>query len=349
MRPRRLAFFAASAAFAVAVLTAPLEGTAWAEPTEADIAQARQLGQQAQEAFDAGNFADSEKKWAAAQKLYSVAPTLTLGLARTQVKLGKLVAAQENYNKIIREWGDNPSPPPAFKEALDAARAEVGAVSARVANVTISVEGAPPNAKVTIDGDSVPNAALGLGRPVDPGQHVVKAVADGYLPAEVSFTVAEAGKAEAKLKMEKDPNAVVTPPPQGPGDTIPPPGGDDRRGGGSNKTLAYAAFGVGGVGLVLGTITGLVAIGKKSDLNSMCTDGRCPPSAQDTVDSYNTMGTLSTVGFIVGGVGIAAGAVLWLTAPKSTGALAPTTKTAKSDRWITPYVGPGSAGVTGRF
>ena len=36
-----------------------------------DIAQARQLGQQAQAAFDAGNYAESEKLWAAAAKLYS--------------------------------------------------------------------------------------------------------------------------------------------------------------------------------------------------------------------------------------------------------------------------------------
>lgn len=341
----RTAFCAATLAFAA--LSLPFSGIAHAaEPTEADIAQARDLGQQAAEAYEKGDYADSEKKWAAAQKLYPVAPTLTLGLARTQLKLGKLVAAQEGYNKIIREWGDNPNPPPAFKDALDAARAEVGAVSARVASVVISVDGAPPNAEVTIDGDSVPNAALGLGRPVDPGQHVVKAKADGYLPTEVTFTVAEAGKAEAKLKMEKDPNAVVAPPP--PGGEMPPPQGGEK-GGSTNKTLAFAAFGVGAAGLLVGGITGIVAVGKKSDLNGQCIDGKCPATAQDTIDSYNTMGTLSTVGFIIGGVGVAAGAVLWLTAPKSASGALAAPRTATNSRWISPYVGPGAAGVTGRF
>src|SRR4051794_17431972 len=85
--------------------------TAWAQ--DADIAQARQLGQEAQSAYDAGKFAESEKLWAAAAKLYSAAPTLTLGLARTQAKLGKVVAAQESYNRIIREWSNVASPPPA--------------------------------------------------------------------------------------------------------------------------------------------------------------------------------------------------------------------------------------------
>src|SRR4051812_9647369 len=73
---------------------------------DADIAQARTLGQQAQAAYDAGNFAESEKLWSAAAKLYPAAPTLTLGLARTQAKQGKVVAAQESYNRIIREWSN---------------------------------------------------------------------------------------------------------------------------------------------------------------------------------------------------------------------------------------------------
>src|SRR5438874_10910910 len=89
------------------------------EAQSQDIAQARQLGQQAQAAYDAGNYAESEKLWNAAAKLYSQAPTLTLGLARTQAKLGHVVGAQESYNKIIREWSNNPSPPPAFKDALE--------------------------------------------------------------------------------------------------------------------------------------------------------------------------------------------------------------------------------------
>src|SRR4051794_868602 len=76
---------AASLPLACAATSMTFAPAAYAQDVAAqDIAQARQLGQQAQAAFDAGNFAESEKLWAAATKLYSVAPTLTLGLARTQ-------------------------------------------------------------------------------------------------------------------------------------------------------------------------------------------------------------------------------------------------------------------------
>ena len=329
-----------AAAVAVAAGTF-VPATAFAQ--DADIAQARQLGQQAQTAYDAGNYSESEKLWAAAAKLYSAAPTLTLGLARTQAKLGKVVAAQESYNRIIREWGNNPSPPPAFKDALEAARAEVTAVSARVASVVVTVDG-PVSPVVTIDGQSVPAAALGLKRPVDAGSHTVKASADGYKPAEATFKVAEGGNAEAKLKMEKSADVAVGPVAT-PGSVTEPPAAGGGSKGGSTKTLAFVAFGVGGAGLAVGSITGIIAIGKHGDLKDKCADGKCPATEQSNVDSYKTMGTISTVGFIIAGVGGIAGAVLLFTGPKETASSAGTSPRVT----MTPYLGVTSAGVTGQF
>lgn len=326
--------------------------TAWAQ--DADIAQARQLGQQAQAAFEAGNYAESEKLWAAAAKLYSAAPTLTLGLARAQVKLGKFVAAQESYNRIIREWSSVASPPPAFKDALESAKTEVTAVSSKIASVVVTVEG-PAAPVVTIDGQTVPPAALGLKRPVDPGTHTVKASADGFKPTEATFHVAEGGSADAKLKMEKSADgavAAVPAPvgsPTGSSPTEPGPEGSSK--GGSSKTLALVAFGVGGAGLVVGSITGILAIGKHGDLKDKCPDGSCPATEQSTVDSYKTMGTISTIGFIVAGVGGIAGAVLLFTAPKETASSGRSRFATVPAKGVimTPYLGVTSAGLTGSF
>jgi hypothetical protein len=355
-------------AFALALAaTLPLAVLTVASPAHAqdassqDIAQARQLGGQAQAAYDKGDFTESEKLWTAAAKLYTQAPTLTLGLARTQAKLGKVVAAQESYNKIVREWGNTPNPPPAFKDAVEAAKTEVVAVSAKVASVTVSIEG-PTNPQVTIDGQAVPAAALGLKRPVDPGSHKVTATADGYKPADTTFSVTEGGSAAATLKMEKAAGGAVAaapvPGPAGPGPASPgEPGADVGTGkGSSNKTLAFVAFGVGGAGLVVGAITGAIALGKAGDLKTACDANKtCPASSQSDVDSYKSVGTISTIGFIVAGVGGVAGVVLLLTAPKDNAASASTgrytTVAVKRDVGpsVTPYFGGTSAGVTGRF
>jgi hypothetical protein len=333
--------------FAAVLATSMMAGTAAmaAEPSPADLAQARDLSVQAQQMFEQGKFDESEKHWIAAEKLYPAAPTLTLGLARTQAKLGKLVLAQENYKKIIRENENNPNLSPAFKDAVESAKSEVGPVSARIANVVIKVEG-PASPTVTIDGQPVAASTLGLKRPVDPGSHTIKAEAPGYSPVTQSFQVAEAGVADATIKMEKGPDGL-------------PPGHDSKvdvgPGKSSNKTMAFVAFGVGGAGLIFGAVTGILAIGKHGDLEDQCQGGKCPATLQDDVDSYKTMGLLSTIGFIVGGVGVAAGTVLLLTAPKEGSSSAPpaafkTVKKTDSARltW-TPFVGAGGGGIRGTF
>lgn len=344
MRRRILVPTLLSATLAFATATGPALA---ADPPPQDVAQARELGQQAQATYEAGNFAESEKLWAAAERLYPAAPTLTLGLARAQAKLGKLVLAQEAYNKILREHGQAKGLSPAFKDALEAARAEVGAVSAKIANVVISVEG-PANPQVTLDGQPVSSAGLGLKRPIDPGSHTVRAEAPGYEPAETAFEVAPSGSAEAKLKLEKRPDAPAPEAaPGGGAHAYGPEASTPSRG--SNKTLAIIAFGVGGAGLVFGGVTGAIALGQHGDLSSKCPDGRCASELGGDVDAYQTMGTLSTIGFVVGGVGVAAGAVLWFTAPKEAAHAATSTKAAETTLLWQPYVGVGGGGVTGRF
>src|SRR5258706_3157916 len=75
---------------------------ALAEPTPADRATARTLAQEGQQALEAKNYAIAIDRFGRADSLVH-APTLLLGLARSQVGLGKLVEAQESYNRIIRE------------------------------------------------------------------------------------------------------------------------------------------------------------------------------------------------------------------------------------------------------
>jgi hypothetical protein len=334
-------FARAALAAALAVGSMTYAGTALADPTPQDISQARDLGQQAQTALDAGNYAESEKLWTAASNLYPAAPTLTLGLARSQAKQGKYVLARENYNKIIREQSNNPNASQAFKDALTAAQSEIEQATAKIAHVTITIEGGAPNAQVTIDDDAVNAAGLGVPRPIDPGQHTVRASAEGYAPAETTFQVADAGNAEAKLTLTKIAGAAQPVQPVPPTQPVQPAEPVTTK---RDHTLAIVAFGVGGAGLIFGAITGGMALGKHGDLSDQCTDsGKCPSRASDDLDSYHTLATLSTVGFIVGGVGVAAGAVLWFAGPKKQ-----VQGSARGIEWH-PYFAGNGGGVSGRF
>jgi hypothetical protein len=320
--------------------------------SDADKATARSLGQEGQEALDRKDFKTAEDRFKRAESLFH-APTLALGLARSLAANGKYVAAQETYNRIIRE-GTPPGAPAAFVKAVEDAKSEVASVSPKIGGVTITVAG-PESPKVMLDDTQVPSAALGVKRPVDPGAHVVKATAEGYEPAEMRFSVAEGGSANAALTMKKASSVAVAPvpgpAPAGPSTTPAPatsssmaPENADTGVStkSSQKTFGWVALGVGGAGLAVGAITGLLAIGKHSDLKDACGDNPCPADKQSDVDSFHTMGTISTIGFIVGGVGVAAGTVLLLTAPKAQTASA--TKPS-----VTPFIGLGTVGAVGRF
>jgi Tetratricopeptide repeat len=316
--------------------------------SDGDRATARSLGQEGQQAFDNKDYATAEDRFRRADKMVH-APTLMLGLARALAAEGKYVEAQESYNRIVRE-GLPPGGGDAFKRAIEAAQKEVDTVAPKVGAVTITIKSAAgadvPDPQVVLDEHPINSASLGVRRAIDPGTHVLRVTAAGFKPAETKFTTIEGGAVDEPLVLEQDlsappPTAVV--PATTPGATAAAVSSSDvgaPQPSNARKVAPFVAFGVGGVGLVLGAVTGVLAIGKHSTLSDECKNGCGPGTPQDDLSSYHTMGTLSTVGFIVAGVGAAAGVVLLVTEPKT----APTT-----GLHVVPTLGLGSLGAAGTF
>jgi hypothetical protein len=107
----------------------------------------------------------------------------------------------------------------------------------------------------------------------------------------------------------------------------------------TQKTLGIVAFGLGGAGLIAGSITGLVAISRHGELQTACPGGQCQPEEGHTLDNYRTFSTISTIGFIIAGAGAAGGTILLLTSP------APREGHAQ----ISPFIGPAVAGARVTF
>jgi hypothetical protein len=321
---------------------------AHAQVSAEDRATARTLSFEGEEALQKKDYARAADRFARAESLIHV-PTLLLGLARANAGLGKLVAAQEQYMRIVRE-GAPPGASPAVLRAVADATKEVEAVRARVPSVVIDVVGGT-DAKVTLDGVPVSSAALGVKRAIDPGAHVFRAEAAGFAPATATITVAEGKTETVTLRLAPAAAAgpvaapiatsVATPvvtPPAGPNGGSPPAGAAPAKTS-AVKAIGFAAIGLGGAGLIAGGITGAMALGAHSTLvKEGCTKAGCADVAERS--SYYTLGAVSTAGFIVGGILAAGGVVMVVTAPK--------TKVAK-DAWIAPRVGLGYVGLVGAF
>jgi hypothetical protein len=342
---------------------------ALAQTSDADKATARDLAVEGYKALQSKDYAAAADRFTHADALYH-APTVLLGLARAHVGLGKLVSAQELYSRVAHE----PLPPnasTASKKAVLDAQKELDSLALRLPSVVINVKGhdAP---RVTLDGIELRAAALGLKRPVDPGQHVITASATGFVPSEVTMSFTE-GKSETVTLELKRPQAepprgvAVAPAPKppvakppaatpvpAPASTTPAlmplappepaPAPEQIKGDGSTqKTIGFVALGVGAAGLLVGGITGGLAVSKHGEITESCPDGHCPQGSQGRfktdVDSYNTLGTLSTIGFIAGGALAATGVILMLTAPRKT----------TTQATITPLVGLGFVGAKGGF
>ena len=307
---------------------------AWAEPSAADRATARPLAQQGHEALKNKDYAVAADRFSRAEALVH-APTLLRDLARAQVGLGRLVEAQENYNRIIRE-GSTSSSSASWSKALADAKREVQELAPRLPGVTITVTG-PAEPRVLLDGLRVLPASLGVKRPVDPGRHRIEVSAPGFSPREERIFLVEGQSLDVDLELEPAPkeaarvkSAVI----RRKARPAEPPS--------SWQTSAQVvAVAVGGAGIVVGGVTGILAINKRSELSSACTNGVCGEAQLSNIDSYHKLATISTIGFVVAGVGGAFAIVLVLTEPKHV------PKTARA-QWST-FAGPSGGGVRGTF
>jgi hypothetical protein len=323
----------------IALLAAP--SVAAAAPTELDRSMARSLAAEGYEALIAKRYQTAEDRLRRADALFH-APTIVVDHARALVGLGRLLEARERYQLVIRE-GVDAKAPPSWKQALADAEKEDAALDARFAWLVIRVDG-PSNPTVTVDGAPVPVNALGARRAADPGLRAVVVTAPGYVSASQSVTLREGEERELAFVLRPPEPVDLTDP-----DADKPAAPNPATESGKPRWPMWAAFGAGGVGLVVGSVTGALALGARSDLKSQCKgpDGRCRPTSLEEkrrmdgdVSRYRTLGTLSGIGFGIGVAGAATGVVLLLTGkPKSETTALP----------FVPLIGPGTVGVEGRF
>ncbi len=316
-----------------------------AEPTSADRTTARALALEGYEALRDKEYAKAADRFTRANGLVH-APTLLRDLARAQVGLGRLVDAHETYNLILREGVADKAPAP-WVQALEDAKTELAAITPRLPWITITVSG-PAHPRVTIDGVPIGETSLGVKRPADPGRHEIRALAAGYYTAKKTIFLKEGETVNVAFELEDAPPDAA-------------PKNEEESGTVSvatvtdpawRKPVTIGAFAVGGAGIVLGSVTGILAMSKHNRLAADCRNGECGPEQKADYDSYHTLGMLSTIGFVAGGVGAATGVVLLLVKPQVLVKQEAPGDQARSSRsrvtW-SPFVGVGSAGVEGTF
>jgi hypothetical protein len=316
-----------AAALALAVALVP--GMAVAQDA-ADPGAAEALFQKARPLMEKGKLDEACPLFEESYRL-DPAPGTLLNLAACSRLTGKTATSWSQFIEAARS----------FRRKGDERRAQFADGQARelepmLAYVTIRAESAPAGLVLKRDDAELTASVLDTKLPLDPGEHSVTANAPGHKTRVVTFT-AEARKT-IDVVIPALEEGEPDPPAGGPPSNL--PSGDDGGRAQRRETQQVAAFVVGGVGLVSlavgGVFVGLTAM-KSSDTEELCPNKRCTTQAgRDALSDANTFANVANGTLIAGGVLLAAGIVVYFTAPSET-------------LTISVAPAPGGVSVVGRF
>jgi hypothetical protein len=261
-------------------------------------------------------------------------PGTLFTLAECEAKRGHIATAYVRYGDYLSLLETLPPDKKARQQQQGrdkAARAERAALGPQVPELTVVVgPGLPRGAVVKRDDVVLAEPSLGVGLPLDPGDHVVTLEVPGKPPVARKVHVAPGDKTRVVLDEEASPPPpVVAPqsPPAGaplapaaapaatprppPAPPSPPPA--PRTGPGAQRVAGYALGAVGLAGLGAGAVLGGLAAARKGSAG--CGVGGKPDACADfgAIQSARALGNASTAGVVAGGVLAAAGVVLVVT------------------------------------
>ncbi|NUQ78564.1 MAG: hypothetical protein HUU21_33975 [Polyangiaceae bacterium] len=280
-------------------------------------ASAAALFQEAMNLFEKKQFDETCPKFLQSYELDRTKPGGLYANAECLAEAGKIASAVARYGEYVRAVDELPPERQAVHNDRKArAKEQITALGPDVPELTISLHSLTHlGTRVTHNGEALTTEQLDKPRVVDPGEHRVTSEAPGAPPVEERFTLQKGEKRRVVLKGFK-PSANVSNPVDNAAPN--PPKTSESRGFDFSTAGTYAGFGVGAMGLVVGTVTGAIAISKKGLFESECSVQNdvvisCTDNGFMVWGSGQALQTVSIMAFGFGLAGAVTGTVFKLT------------------------------------
>jgi len=306
-----------NAALLALSLACSLLAATYAHAQGSGTALAETLFREGRRLMDEKRYGEACPKLAESHRIDPATGTL-LALALCHEGQGKTASAWAAYTDVAaRARGEG------NKDREAAARQRAAELESKLSRLTIRV--APPVAAlqglaISTDGIAQPKEAWGMAVPVDPGDHVIVATAPGHKPSRVTVKIeAERDNKEASipvLEAEASPPPVAAEPAKvaskpivttAPETRVPPK--EDASG---LRSAGWVVGGVGVIGLGLGTVFAVQAMGRNKASKDDCNGDICGPQGfSDRLDAISA-GNRATIGFVAGGILAAGGLAMVL-------------------------------------
>lgn len=258
-------------------------------------------------ALQAGDWAGACAKFRESERLERAAGT-SLNLGTCEEKLGHLASAWDYYQRALQTL-------PSGDPRVAIARERTAALDARVAKMVLRPGPETPEHIVVTRGTvSYHWASFGVPLPVDAGEHLLVAYADGYVRRELRVTIHDGERLDVPVTLERAPEPAPAAvagssgagsPGPAPAGSAPSPSSEPR----STRTLGWT-IGAAGVGMIaIGAAAGLFVLHEKSVVDGECHGGKSCDSerALDAAAAGRTFGVVSTVAFAAGAIGTGIG------------------------------------------
>jgi hypothetical protein len=244
-------------------------------------------------------------------------------LAECNEEAGKLKTAADQYNRYLRGVKRLPAAKRGKERTRrDAAKQRLKALRKRMPLLSFKLPGDLSDYTVKIDAVEQSERTLRFAQPFNPGSYEVEVELPNGTVERHHVELAEGDSREITVQATSLLDPVSKPPPA---KAAPEPWEDDRdvpEGEDSTpsepipmRTWAYVAGGVGAAGILVGTITGGLAIGEKSTIDDNCNGEACNHQGKLAADDAQALALGSTISVIVGFAGLGAGVAIWFLAP----------------------------------
>jgi hypothetical protein len=276
-------------------------------PTERETARA--LMDRGDEQIAQGDLMAALAAYRAADAIMHV-PTTGVEVARTYARLGRLVEARDAALQVLRTPSTAGEPKP-FQVARDEASELSRNLGEQIPTLVVEVRPLEisSNASLSVDGNRVPSAALGLPYRLNPGEHQLSLSAPGYEVVDISLLLALREHRVLPVTLQPLPAAepIVTQkvkPAALPAEAHSAPV-KSNAGDGALPWPVWVGASVAGAGVIVGTVAGIVSLEHAKDARQLCNGNDCPEAARPDRDAALTTASVSNVGWVFAGVGAA--------------------------------------------
>lgn len=236
--------------------------------------------------YNQGRYSDAIREFKEAYRLSKKA-ALYYNIAQSYERMGKVKKAVKAYERYLSEG----------KKEDPLLREKIANLKAGIQKTAIKIKANAQDARVFVDGKLVGKTPLASLVEVSAGSHAVRIEKEGFTPYIIQVAVSSGATIDVDAKLTKaaiaDVKTVKKDDMKKPVEKVailPKP--EDN---GPSHLWTWVLAGVSGVGLTVGTVTGVMALGKASDAKT---------DSDSDADSAKSLGLISDISL---GVGIAAG------------------------------------------